>query len=116
MWRGRAAPRARSGQRPSRQTRCNREPATPRPHRTLGVPPLPVWACRVSRQVVGQIGGRPKGGGIMSEPSIGIVGGGRVTRILLAGWKRANRRPSRIVVSDIDAKPLAFLQTEFPSL
>jgi len=52
----------------------------------------------------------------MSEPSIGIVGGGRVTRILLAGWTRANRRPSRIVVSDIDAKPLALLQTEFSSL
>ena len=39
----------------------------------------------------------------MSQEAVGIVGGGRVARIILAGWQRANRLPSHVVVSDSDS-------------
>lgn len=52
----------------------------------------------------------------MDEPAVGIVGGGRVARIMLAGWRRANRLVPHIVVSDIDAGAIERLQAEFPSL
>ena len=39
----------------------------------------------------------------MSEGTVGIVGGGRIARIMLAGWKRANRSCRNVVVSDADA-------------
>jgi pyrroline-5-carboxylate reductase len=51
-----------------------------------------------------------------SETTIGFVGGGRVSRILLAGWKRANRSLPQVVVSDTDAGILGRLQTLFPSI
>ena len=54
--------------------------------------------------------------GTVSEPTIGIVGGGRVARILLAGWKRANRSLSDVVVSDADVVSLNRLQAEFSSV
>jgi len=50
------------------------------------------------------------------ERRIGIVGGGRVTRILLAGWGRADRPLPPITVSDIDAGALARLCAEFPAI
>jgi pyrroline-5-carboxylate reductase len=34
----------------------------------------------------------------MSDQTIGFIGGGRVTRILLEGWKRANAMPADILV------------------
>ena len=52
----------------------------------------------------------------MSEQSVGFVGGGRVVRIVLAGWRRANRPLSNVVVSDSDAGVLNRLRAEFPSL
>ena len=52
----------------------------------------------------------------MNTQSIGFIGGGRVTRIFLGGWKQANVLPSRIVMSDPNAESLAKLQTEFPSV
>lgn len=52
----------------------------------------------------------------MRDQSIGFVGGGRVVRIMLAGWKRANRLPAHVVVSDPDAGVLDRLQAEFPSV
>ena len=54
--------------------------------------------------------------GNVSEPALGIVGGGRVVRILLAGWRRANRPLSNLTVSDSDAVVLQRLQAEFPSI
>jgi pyrroline-5-carboxylate reductase len=54
--------------------------------------------------------------GNVSEPTIGFVGGGRVVRILLAGWRRANRSLGNVVVSDSDGSVLRRLQAEFPSL
>jgi pyrroline-5-carboxylate reductase len=44
------------------------------------------------------------------------VGGGRVVRIIVGGWSRANRLPSKVVVSDADAGTLDRLRAEFPSL
>jgi pyrroline-5-carboxylate reductase len=50
------------------------------------------------------------------EATIGFVGGGRVARILLGGWKRANRLLPQIVVSDTDAGIRERLEAEFPSI
>ena len=33
----------------------------------------------------------------MNNPSIGFIGGGRVARIFLAGWTRAQKLPVRMV-------------------
>lgn len=52
----------------------------------------------------------------MSIPSIGFVGGGRVTRIILQGWRRANALPGQIVVSDPNPEPLAKLSSDFPQI
>lgn len=48
--------------------------------------------------------------------SIGFVGGGRVTRILLEGWRRADRWPAGIRVSDVSPEPLARLKADFPGI
>jgi pyrroline-5-carboxylate reductase len=52
----------------------------------------------------------------MSNPSIGFIGGGRVARIFLSGWKQANVLPNNIVVSDPNAETLAKLKTDFPGI
>ena len=52
----------------------------------------------------------------MSNKTIGFIGGGRITRIFLEGWKRANALPANIVVSDCKGESLAKLQTQFPSV
>jgi len=50
----------------------------------------------------------------MSTQSIGFIGGGRVVRILLSGWTKANALPGNIVVSDPNAETLTKLKTDFP--
>ena len=52
----------------------------------------------------------------MSNKPIGFVGGGRITRILLEGWKRAGQLPGKVVVSDCSAETLAKLKARFPSI
>jgi pyrroline-5-carboxylate reductase len=52
----------------------------------------------------------------MSTKTVGFVGGGRVTRIFLEGWTRANALPGRIVVSDCNAETLAKLKARFPKI
>jgi pyrroline-5-carboxylate reductase len=52
----------------------------------------------------------------MSEAAIGFVGGGRIARIMLAGWRRVDRVPPRVVVSDADAGTLERLHAGFPSV
>jgi pyrroline-5-carboxylate reductase len=52
----------------------------------------------------------------MSNKTIGFIGGGRITRIFLAGWKRANALPANIVVSDCNWDSLAKIKTQFPSV
>jgi pyrroline-5-carboxylate reductase len=52
----------------------------------------------------------------MSSKSIGFIGAGRVTRIFLEGWKRANALPGDIVVSDSNPESLAKLKSRFPTV
>jgi pyrroline-5-carboxylate reductase len=48
--------------------------------------------------------------------TIGFVGGGRITRIFLEGWNRANMLPAKIVVSDCNADTLAKLKALFSNV
>ena len=52
----------------------------------------------------------------MTHTSIGFIGGGRVTRIMLGGWQRQGRLPEQIVVSDPSAEHLAKLKADFQSI
>ena len=52
----------------------------------------------------------------MHHKTIGFVGGGRITRIFLEGWQRAQKLPARIVVSDCNAEALAKIKTRWPGL
>ena len=52
----------------------------------------------------------------MSDKTIGFIGGGRVTRILLEGWRKANALPANILVSDSNAESIAKLTTRFPGV
>jgi len=52
----------------------------------------------------------------MSNKTIGFIGGGRITRIFLEGWKRANVLPANIVVSDCNAETLGKLKAKFPGI
>lgn len=50
----------------------------------------------------------------MKIKTIGFIGGGRVTRIFLEGWQRANAMPGKIVVSDCNGETLAKLKARVP--
>jgi pyrroline-5-carboxylate reductase len=52
----------------------------------------------------------------MNGRTLGFVGGGRVARILLGGWRRAGWPLDGIVVSDIDRAALQRVSSEFPSV
>jgi pyrroline-5-carboxylate reductase len=52
----------------------------------------------------------------MSNKTIGFIGGGRITRIFLEGWQRANVLPAKIVVNDCNAEALAKLKARFPTV
>ncbi len=52
----------------------------------------------------------------MHHQTIGFIGGGRVTRILLEGWTRSQKLPARVTVSDPDADVLARLRARFPAV
>jgi len=52
----------------------------------------------------------------MTEHRIGFVGGGRVARIILGGFKNAGCIPATAVTSDISEDALKRLQLEFPSV
>ncbi len=48
--------------------------------------------------------------------TIGFVGGGRVTRFLLEGWRRAGALPSGVRVADCNAELLKALKNDFPAV
>ncbi len=48
--------------------------------------------------------------------SIGFIGGGRVTKILLQGFKNKNVELGKIVVNDINPEVLANLKKQFPEI
>jgi pyrroline-5-carboxylate reductase len=50
----------------------------------------------------------------MTNKTIGFIGGGRVTRIFLEGWKRAGQLPGQVVVSDCNPETLAKLKARHP--
>ena len=52
----------------------------------------------------------------MKETTIGFIGGGRVTRIILGGWKRAGRSLANVVVSDANAATLEGLKSLHPEI
>ena len=45
--------------------------------------------------------------------SIGFIGAGRITRIMIEGWKRAGRLSERIVVSDASETAVESIAVEF---
>jgi len=50
------------------------------------------------------------------QKTAGFVGGGRVTRIILGGLKKAGRMPARVVASDTNPDALKRLQSGFPDV
>lgn len=52
----------------------------------------------------------------MNSPTIGFIGGGRITRIFLEGWTRAQKTPTDITVSDPNADVLDSLKSRFPDI
>ncbi len=52
----------------------------------------------------------------MSAKSVGFVGGGRVTHIILGGWEKAGRLPAKTVVSDINLDVLNRLKGCHPGI
>jgi pyrroline-5-carboxylate reductase len=50
------------------------------------------------------------------KQSIGFIGGGRVTKIILQGFKNKNVRFKKIVVTDINPEVLANLKKQFPEI
>lgn len=52
----------------------------------------------------------------MNSPTIGFIGGGRITRIFLGGWELAHKTPQAILVSDPNSEVLSALQARFPGI
>ncbi|RPI03112.1 MAG: pyrroline-5-carboxylate reductase [Ignavibacteriae bacterium] len=52
----------------------------------------------------------------MNNKSVGFIGGGRITNIILQGWKRAGKLPQRILVTDTNAETLEKLKTGLPQI
>lgn len=52
----------------------------------------------------------------MKTKTLGFIGGGRITRILLQAFKNENVSFDNIVVYDLNPKPAANLQNQFPSI
>lgn len=53
---------------------------------------------------------------IMKDTTVGFIGGGRITRIILQGWTRAGTIPLRVVVSDPNPDLLISMKNRFPGL
>ena len=52
----------------------------------------------------------------MKTKTLGFIGGGRITRILLQAFKNENVSFDNIVVYDLNPEPAANLQKQFPSI
>lgn len=52
----------------------------------------------------------------MKDYTLGFIGAGRVTRIMLEGFQRAGRFPKRVVVTDLKQETLDGLKTRFPTI
>ena len=49
----------------------------------------------------------------MKDYTFGFIGAGRITRIMLGGFKRAGRLPQQIVVTDSNQEALDALKRHF---
>lgn len=52
----------------------------------------------------------------MNTASVGFIGGGRVTRIFLEGWKRAQALPEQITISDPNIDVLGYMKAHSPAI
>lgn len=52
----------------------------------------------------------------MNGKSIGFIGGGRITKIILEGWQKAGAVPAQVVVSDSSEATLAKLKERWPQV
>lgn len=52
----------------------------------------------------------------MTGKTIGFIGGGRVTRIILEGFRRKSKLPEEIIVSDTNIEVLNRLKERFPEI
>lgn len=52
----------------------------------------------------------------MYEKTIGFIGGGRITRIMLEGFKRKGLAFKKVLVSDINPEALKHLKEKFPDI
>lgn len=52
----------------------------------------------------------------MTTKSIGFIGGGRITRILLEGWKKKGFVPAQVTVSDANQQVLDALKQKFSQI
>jgi pyrroline-5-carboxylate reductase len=52
----------------------------------------------------------------MKDYTLGFIGAGRVTKIMLEGFKRAGKLPQQIVVTDLSRDGLDTLKRGFPSI
>jgi pyrroline-5-carboxylate reductase len=52
----------------------------------------------------------------MNKKTIGFIGGGRVTRILLEGWMRQGKFPAHVTVSDCSTDTLDRLKAQVPTI
>jgi pyrroline-5-carboxylate reductase len=52
----------------------------------------------------------------MNTPTIGFIGGGRITRIFLEAWARAHQMPPDVIVSDPNAGTLDSLKSRFAAV
>lgn len=52
----------------------------------------------------------------MNSRSVGFIGGGRMTRILLGAWKRAGQWPDSVTVSDISKDVLESIKGQYPDV
>ena len=52
----------------------------------------------------------------MKNKTVGFIGGGRITQIVLGGFKRVEKMPRQVVVSDINVDVLNKLKEQFPKV
>jgi len=52
----------------------------------------------------------------MATNTVGFIGGGRIARIILGGWKQAGFTPAEVVVSEPNAEALEKLKAQFPAV
>lgn len=50
------------------------------------------------------------------DKTVGFIGSGRVTRIMLGGFERAGKLPRQVIVSDANVETLHALKADFPAI